>query len=115
MPYITKDDRNEYKNPLNDLCFNLEEQGWNAGAVTYVLYVIVCRWFKARPCYDTIAHIRGCLTGTLSEFDRRYAWPYEMDKINENGDVDLEYNHLEAWEEDEVQQCCVHCDFGGPV
>lgn len=98
MPYIKDDEREEYKNPLDDLCSNLDEQGWNAGAVTYVLYMIVCRWFKARPKYSTIAHIRGCLMGTLSEFDRRHAFMYEQQKINVNGDVDLEYGLLEAWE-----------------
>lgn len=102
MPYITKDDREEYRNPLDDLCYNLDEQGWSAGAVTYVLYVIVARWFKARPKYDTIAHIRGCLMGTLSEVDRRFFFPYEDKKITQNGDVDLEYD---LWRDSEVVEC----------
>ena len=70
----------------------MEEEGYPSGHVTYVLFMIVARWFKHHPKYDTIASIRGCLIGTLNEFDTRYAAPYERDKINENGDVDLEYN-----------------------
>jgi hypothetical protein len=35
------------------------------------------------------------LIGTLAEFDRRIAAPYEDKKIKENGDVDLSYPPLE--------------------
>ena len=94
MPYITQDDRKLYDERLDDLCFTLEEEGHVSGAITYVLYKIVARWFKAEPNYNTIAKIRGCLIGTLAEFDRRIAAPYEDQKIRANGDVDLE---LDFW------------------
>jgi hypothetical protein len=96
MPYIKKEDRENYDERLDDLCFALEEHGYPEGAVTYVLYMIVARWFKNQPGYTAISKIRGCLMGTLSEFDRRYAFEYEKDKINENGDVDLEYRTMES-------------------
>ena len=114
MPYITSEDRKLYDSRIDDLTFALEEQGHTSGHVTYVLYMIVARWFKAEPSYNTIAKIRGCLIGTLAEFDRRVAAPYEDQKIIENGDVDLEYDHLGAWEQEE-ERCCVHCSDGGPV
>jgi hypothetical protein len=96
MPYITQDDRKQYDPDLDAIDEGLDEYGYISGHVTYVLYKILARWWKSNPCYDTIAHIRGCLIGTLSELDRRYFWPYETDKINQNGDVDLE--HREPWD-----------------
>ena len=107
MPYITSEDRKKYDDKLNDLTFDMEAQGHVSGHVTYILYMIVARWFKAEPSYNTICKIRGCLIGTLAEFDRRIAAPYEDQKIIENGDVNLEYDHLGAWERDEIE--CVAC------
>lgn len=87
MPYINKDQRLYYDTPLEELIFNLNQEGWNAGHVTYVLYKIVLHWFKDSPSYATIANIRGCLVGTMTEFDRREAAHYENNKIDQNGDV----------------------------
>jgi hypothetical protein len=95
MPYITKEDREQYDVALDDLCMTLDEFGWQEGAVTYVLYKIVARWFKTARRYSTIASIRGCLMGTLSEVDRRFFFPYETQKIIQNGDVDLKYTTME--------------------
>jgi hypothetical protein len=100
MPYITQENRKLYKDDLDDLCFALEEQGYPKGDVTYVLYVILARWFKHLPGYSAIADIRGCLAGTLSELDRRFFFQYEDKKIKENGDVDLSYPTLEEWVDD---------------
>ncbi|KKL64712.1 hypothetical protein LCGC14_2162250 [marine sediment metagenome] len=90
MPYIKKEDQKLYDGRLDDLCFALEEQGYIDGHVTYVLFKIMARWFFNSPAYSTIASIRGCLAGTLSEFDRKHGFPYEDKKIRENGNVDLE-------------------------
>jgi hypothetical protein len=95
MPYITQDDRKHYTGSLDDLTDDIEEMGPVSGHVTYILYMIVARWFKKQPSYSTICKIRGCLIGTLAEFDRRIAAPYEDKKIKENGDVDLSYPLLE--------------------
>jgi hypothetical protein len=57
------------------------------GHVTYVIYRLLVGWFKRKPCYATICAIRGIMIGTLAEFDRREAGPYEDAKIEENGDV----------------------------
>ena len=88
MPYITKKDRKLYDERLDNLCFALEEQGYIDGHVTYVLFKIMARWFFNNPAYKTIASIRGCLVGTLSELDRRYFFPYEDKKIRKNGDIE---------------------------
>ena len=87
MPYIMQEHRSYYDKPLEDLTFTLGQEGWNAGHVTYILYRIVLQWFKDVPSYATIANIRGCLVGTMTEFDRREAAPYEDSKIEDNGDV----------------------------
>ncbi len=92
MPYITPDDREVYTERLDELCSALEEHGYPEGHVTYVLFLIVARWFKHIPKYSSIARIRGVLVGTMTEFDRRVAARYEDQKIIENGDVELEYN-----------------------
>ena len=100
MPYITQEDRDTYKDDLDALCFGLEEEGFSPGHVTYVLFMIVARWFKHMPRYSTIASIRGCLIGTLGELDRRFFFPYEDRKIHDNGDVDLTYPPLEEISDD---------------
>jgi hypothetical protein len=104
MPYITQEDREQYDGSLDDLGFCLDEYGYVAGHVTYVLYMIVARWFKLEPSYNTICKIRGCLIGTLAEFDRRIAAPYEDTKIRENGDVNLEYKCVEC--DCAILPCC---------
>lgn len=110
MPYITQDDRKLYEPELGVLNGSLEEQGHTSGHVTYILYLIVARWFKLEPSYNTIAKIRGCLIGTLAEFDRRIAAPYEDKKIRENGDVDLDDDECN---EDEFGRCVFDGDTRG--
>jgi len=91
MPYIKSEDRPRYESGLDDLGFCFESSGYIAGHVTYVIFVMLARWWEWNKSYDTIAKIRGCLAGVLSELDRRYFFPYEDQKIQENGDVELEY------------------------
>jgi hypothetical protein len=133
MPYIKQDDRKQYLESLDMLTDDIDEMGFIAGHVTYVLYMIVARWFKREPSYDTICKIRGCLIGTMTEFDRRIAAPYEDTKIRENGDVNASARaqciHLaydcevcvtnsrvpepEACEEDEYGRCMFNNDTRG--
>jgi hypothetical protein len=110
MPYITQDDRQQYDADLDAIDEGLDEYGYISGHVTYVLYKIMARWFKKQPSYSTICKIRGCLIGTLAEFDRRIAAPYEDKKIKENGDVDLKQRDplggmIEMCAEPECERC----------
>ncbi len=89
MPYILQDERDEHDEWLDALTQGIEEDGFNCGTVTYVVYKLVGCWFKHDPCYETICKIRGMLAGVLSEFDRQFAFPYEDEKMKANGDVDL--------------------------
>ena len=108
MPYIKKKDRKLYDEKLDGLCSALEAQDYIDGHITYVLFKIMARWFFHNPAYKTIASIRGCLVGTLSELDRRYFFPYEDKKIRKNGDVDVTLQWVEKGKLSyHVCPCCV--------
>jgi hypothetical protein len=115
MPYIFQDDRQQYDADLDALDEGLDEYGYVSGHVTYVLYKLMARWFEKQPSYSTICKIRGCLIGTLAEFDRRIAAPYEDKKIKENGDVDLAHKDtgmIEMCGEPECGWCNEDDEFG---
>ncbi|MBW2637099.1 MAG: hypothetical protein JRC86_06190, partial [Deltaproteobacteria bacterium] len=67
MPYILRDQRDAHDEWIDALCQGLEEEGYDVGLMTYVIYKIVVSWFKYEPRYKTIAKIRGMLAGVLSE------------------------------------------------
>lgn len=88
MPYTKQENRDEYDAWLIALIQDLQEEDFPPGDVTYIMYKIMGHWFKDKTSYQTIDEIRGVLAGVLSEFDRRFAFPYEDEKIIENGDID---------------------------
>ena len=87
MPYITSDKRAKLAVPLDRLFVKLDDLEWNDGAVNYIIYKICITWFKQSRSYSTIKSIRGTLAGVLSEFDRKFGFPYEDEKEKENGDI----------------------------
>lgn len=87
MPYIKKQERRAYYAGLVELERALEQSDWQHGHVVYIFYRIVTRWFGRRCSFATICAIRGVLSSTLTEFDRRCAADYEDLKLKENGDV----------------------------
>ena len=87
MPYVKRDRREFYDYRLNQLIDIMRFKEFHAGDATYVIFRILLEWWKHAPGYQTICEIRGMLAGCLSEFDRRQAFPYEDEKIIENGDV----------------------------
>lgn len=88
MPYIKQEFRTPYYQLINSLLRQLHRDKFNVGIVTYVIYKIVYHMFLHNKCYQTIAEIRGVLSGTADEFNRRMAHPYEDEKVIENGDVE---------------------------
>jgi hypothetical protein len=66
----------------------LEVRGFPAGEVTYLIYRVCLRWWTTKPCFATVASIRGCLLSVLAELDRVIFGEYEQKKLLENGDVD---------------------------
>jgi hypothetical protein len=87
MPYILGKDRHRYYSSLVDLQQGLDESGNNVGHLTFLFYSLIVGIWKRNRSYSTICAIRGVLIGTLAEFDRRIAGPYEDAKIKDNGDV----------------------------
>jgi hypothetical protein len=87
MPYIKMSERRRYYNGLIDLAQGMFEGGWSVGHLTYILYRLVMSFWHRDQSYKTICDIRGVLIGTLAEFDRRVAGPYEQAKIDQNGDI----------------------------
>ena len=99
MPYTKQTDRDKYDVWLNALIADLGYGEFPPGDVTYIMYKIMGEWFREKPKYQTIAEVRGVLAGVLSEFDRQFAFPYEDEKIEENGDVN--------WTDDD--ECTLAC------
>ena len=107
MPYIKEEERKQYKHLLDNLCATLEQHEYKEGHVTYVLFMILARWWFHSPAYKTMASIRGCLAGTLSELDRRYFFSYEDKQIRKNGDVDVNLQWVEKGKlQYHVCPCC---------
>jgi hypothetical protein len=60
----------------------------NVGDLTFQLTQVCIKYLtEERLTYQRIAEVRAALGGTLTEIDRRVAFPYEDRKIRENGDV----------------------------
>lgn len=60
----------------------------NCGDLNFAFTVILNDYWKNNPRYQTANDIIGALEGAKMEFARRYVYPYEDEKISENGDVE---------------------------
>lgn len=83
MPYISQDTRTRIAEdaPGRPIINTV-------GELTYILTMTILDYLKQHDLrFDTIAEVRGALASTLSEFDRRVAFPYENRKKLKNGDV----------------------------
>lgn len=81
MPYITKDEKTNFRDPYRE--------PETVGQLTYVLTRAALQ-FKAkhgRLKFVTIALVMGAFFCAALEFYRRVAVPYENAKMAENGDV----------------------------
>jgi hypothetical protein len=79
MPYTKPKDREE-----------MERTGimTDVGDLTLQLTQVCIKYLTEEELsYQSIADVRAALWGTLTEIDRRVAFPYEDRKIRENGDV----------------------------
>ncbi len=89
MPYIKKEDREQYDGLVQELALRLrqtDDQMDRAGHVNYVVTTLILAAFPNRK-YATMALVDGILTNVGREYYRRWAAPYENEKIEENGDV----------------------------
>jgi hypothetical protein len=87
MPYIDKETRQR-----------MDREGFlegdKSGVLTYQLWKVLEDWMKTgrggRWSYGTMSEVVGCLESAKLEYCRRHLWPYEDEKIAENGDLPLD-------------------------
>ncbi len=93
MPYIPKKDRARYDGFINNLALLLKglENDKLSGHMNYVLFRLarlLCHE-KSNNNYARMAVVRSALLEAHDEFHRREMVPYEIGKIESNGDVEL--------------------------
>ena len=80
MPYISQNRRTDL------VCSGHDME--SAGELNFIITRILNRYVEQKGLsYQTINDIVGALSCCSSEFYRRIAIPYEIEKIKENGDV----------------------------
>jgi hypothetical protein len=90
MPYISQDSRAEYNDEINSLVEKLE--AWDndtlSGHLNYIFFRIVALLGK-NESYARMATVSSALSEAQAEFRRRIMAPYEDEKIQQNGDIQL--------------------------
>lgn len=84
MPYITKENRDKYKNIVESICAN---PALVAGDLNYLFTQLVKAYLGDTPNYQKYNDAIGALEGCKLEVYRRKTSKYEDEKIEENGDV----------------------------
>ena len=86
MPYIKKERRIEFDNCLSTLGVKIQ----NKGELNYCISML-CKWYVSRHGmnYQNISDAGAALGDAHDEWKRRVMWPYEDEKIEENGDLEL--------------------------
>lgn len=79
MPYIKPEDRKRLE---------AGEDPQNPGELNYLITVMLLKYLKQKgKNYAHLNEVMGVLNCVTHEFYRRWAGPYEDEKIKENGDV----------------------------
>lgn len=93
MPYIAHKDRGELAPQIDALAEKIVQMVINKGDDTsyfgllnYAITSLILRTIP-RKKYWIIAGVTGVLQNIITEFYRKYAAPYEEEKIAENGDL----------------------------
>ncbi len=81
MPYIKREDRKRFDENL----FNLFPT--TPGELNFVITQIILGYAELQTSYQKINDVIGVLECAKLEFYRRFAAPYEDEKIKQNGDV----------------------------
>ncbi len=85
MPYIKQERREELDEFIN---YDLKNELLTPGDLNYLLTKIALCYNGSQVWnYQMINDIMGALEGAKQEFYRRVAFPYEDEKIKENGDL----------------------------
>jgi len=86
MPYVDAETRNR----VDRSGF---EAGDKSGVLTYRLWRLLEEWMRDGRgggwSYGSMNEVVGCLETAKLEFSRRYLWPYEDQKMEDHGSLDL--------------------------
>lgn len=85
MPYITQDRRDAF----DEYIFEIVEELENAGEFNYVISKIAACLVNqgVDTRYENLNAVDGAIGLAQAEFRRRWVYPYEDQKIYENGDL----------------------------
>lgn len=90
MPYIDKEGRTFFDKYLDNVGPNIT----NKGDLNYCVTQLALHYIKAHgKSYTNISEAASALVDAADEIKRRLLAPYENQKINENGDLEL-YHEL---------------------
>jgi hypothetical protein len=87
MPYIKKEDREQFNVEVTALARKLYMAAYKPGDLNYCISSIVWSLFDASPSYTKANELIGVLECVKQEFIRRRLNAYEDEKIAQNGDL----------------------------
>lgn len=87
MPYIPANQRAQYDDLINGLFNRLEQREFHTGHLNYIISSLVRRVIDDEDGYEWLSSIGGVLADVRDEFYRTVMVPYELTKIEENGDI----------------------------
>ncbi|MCW3994931.1 MAG: hypothetical protein NWE98_02125 [Candidatus Bathyarchaeota archaeon] len=89
MPYVTSVLRDEIREETENLIFKLEnniDENDRVAVITYVFFVILKHFYSRKNWFQrSIPNL--ILKSVETEFNRRFIFPYENQKMKQNGDV----------------------------
>ena len=90
MPYIDKDSRDKLDSVISELAFTIANEDLTAGDLNYIITSILHMYIREKGLrYGNINTVVGVLDCAKMELYRKLAAPYEDEKINENGDMNI--------------------------
>ena len=97
MPYITKDERTQYDDLIEQVTTKLlnkfpadNGRDFSEGDLNYIVSSITWKLFDVSPSYKRGNKLVGCLDCIKHEFFRRRLDGYESKAIEKNGDINLD-------------------------
>lgn len=88
MPYISRKDRPQYQELIEELANRIpEDRMARPGHMNYVISLLIDKVYGEQMRYADHNEVLGMLNGVTLEFYRRKTAPYEDVKIKEEGDL----------------------------
>ena len=90
MPYIKQQDRSKWSSKLTLIRDEMTYNSVTAGELNFMI-TSLCHFYLSKNGhnYQTHCEIEGVLQGASKEFYRKLTAPYEEEKIEENGDLEI--------------------------